>query len=151
MLTKLSQRIKKPSIQCKLEMFTDGNDDYTQVLPELYSLNEIDYGQLIKIKENGRLVEKLKRIIYGSPTLEDIETINIENMNSIFRERSGRVVRKTKCFAKKMFNLNSVLTLFHFYWNFMNNYQRTVTPAMLEKVSDHPWSWDEFLTFHTAV
>jgi hypothetical protein len=132
-------------------MFTDGNDDYTHILSELYSIDEMDYGQLIKIKEKGRLIKKEKRIIFGSPSVDDIETVNIENMNSIFRERSGRVVRKTKCFSKKIFNLNSVLNFFHFYWNFINNYQRIETPAMLEKISNHPWSWDEFLTFHTVV
>ena len=60
-----------------------------------------EYGQLVKIRENGRVVRKEKRIIYGNPDLGDIETTNVENYNGILRERIGRLVRKTKCFSKR--------------------------------------------------
>ena len=34
MMKKVFGRTEKPSPQTKMEMFTDGNDDYTYVLPE---------------------------------------------------------------------------------------------------------------------
>ena len=46
----------------------------------------VDYGQLIKIKENGKVIRKERRIIFGSPSLEDINTTNIENFNGILRK-----------------------------------------------------------------
>ncbi len=41
---------------------------------------------------------KIQKVIYGAPNIDEIETTDIENMNSIFRERLGRFVRKTKFF-----------------------------------------------------
>ena len=81
-------------------MFTDGNDDYTYVLPLCFQLGLIDYGQLIKIKKNGKVVSKKKLVVYGEPFLGDIETTEVESFNSILRERLGRLVRESKCFSK---------------------------------------------------
>ncbi len=61
----------------------------------------MDYGQLIKIREGGKVIDKIHKIVYGSPTVEDIETTDIENFNGILRERVSRLVRKTKCHSKK--------------------------------------------------
>jgi len=51
--------------------------------------------------EGGEIVEKIKKVIYGNPNIEDIETNDIENMNSICRERLGRLVRKNKMLFEK--------------------------------------------------
>jgi IS1 family transposase len=44
MVRKLAKVLKVPSLQCPLEVFTDGNDDYTYVLPLCFQLGLIDYG-----------------------------------------------------------------------------------------------------------
>jgi IS1 family transposase len=49
------------------------------------------------------VVGKKKRVVYGEPSLGDIETMDVENFNGILRERLGRLVRESKCFS----NLNS--------------------------------------------
>ncbi len=41
-------------------IFSDGNDDYEYILPEYYTDTCIDYGQVIKIRENGKVVDKIK-------------------------------------------------------------------------------------------
>ncbi len=151
MLKTLSERLEKPCGDNRLEIFTDGNDDYVYMLPLHFNPELMDYGQLVKIKKNGKLIRKDKRVIYGNPDLEKIETTDIENSNGIFRERVGRLVRKTKCFSKKKAKLQNALDLFQFYWNFLNNFQRMGSPAMLEGIQDHVWSWDEFLHYHYAV
>ena len=69
----------------------------------------------IKIRENGRVVDREKRIIYEKPDLNDIETTDIENFNGILRERIGRLVRETKCFSKYKRRLEYALELFQFY------------------------------------
>ncbi len=79
MIEKLSERTEQPSPQTKMEVFTDGNDDYTYVLPDYYVDTCIDYGQLVKIRENGRVVRKEKRTIYGNPDPGDIETTYLLN------------------------------------------------------------------------
>lgn len=92
MIQKLSTITRKPSWLDMLTMFTGGNDDYTFVLPKCYPLGLVDYGQLVKIKEKGRLVRKEKGVVYGEVVLREIETTDVENFNGILRERLGRLV-----------------------------------------------------------
>jgi len=147
MIEKLYERTSLPFPDSKIKIFSDGNDDYTYVLREFYADTCMDYGQLIKIREKGRVIDKEKRIIYGHPDLDDIETTDVENFNGILRERIGRLVRKSKCFSKYKRRLECSIHLFQFYWNFMNNFKRGVSPAMLEGLEDHVWSWHEFFYF----
>lgn len=149
MVEQLHRRAEPPSPDNKIEVFTDGNDDYTYVLPEFFGLDSIDYGQLIKIKEKGRLIGKEKRRIYGNPDTGDIETTDIENFNGILRERCGRLVRETKCFSKYKRRLYCALHVFQFYWDFINEFKRKTSPGMLEGLTDHLWSWHEF--FYTQL
>ena len=101
-------------------IFTDGNDDYTHMLKSFFPVANINYGQFVKIRDShGKLIRKERRIIYGNPDLDCIDTVNVENFNKILRERAGRLIRKTKCFSKKQQRLYCAVTLFQFYWNFM--------------------------------
>ncbi|MDO9536886.1 MAG: hypothetical protein Q7J68_01025 [Thermoplasmata archaeon] len=145
------ERVELPSPDNKIEIFTDGNDDYEYVLSELYAETCMNYGQIIKIKEDGRVVDKEKRIIYGDPDPSDIETTDIENFNGICRERGGRLVRKTKCFSKRKRRLERAIHLFQFYWDFINEFKRNTSPAMMEGVADHVWTWHEFFYFKLSA
>ena len=151
MIEKLFHRVQLPRPENKIQIFSDGNDDYTYVLPEYYPETCMDYGQLIKIREDGKVINKIRKIVYGSPSVDDIETTNVENFNGILRERVGRLVRKTKCHSKKKRALINALELIQFHWNFMNPLHDMMTPAMIESLSDHLWSWDDFLLYHFAV
>lgn len=151
MIQKLFSRVELPFPNKKIQIFSDGNDDYVFTLPEYYADTCIDYGQIVKIREKGRVVDKIKRIIFGNPDKGDIETINIENFNGILRERVGRLVRKTKCFSKKKSRWRDATELIQFHWNFMDAIHDGLTPAMIESLSDGIWSWDNFLSIHYAV
>ena len=151
MLKLLSTRLEAPDLCNRFEMYTDGNDDYIYMLPLHFDRKLIDYGQLVKIKEHGKLVRKEKRVIYGNPNLEEIEITDVDNSNGILKERLGRLVRKTKCFSKNKMKLCDAIQLFQFYWNFINNFQQQGSPAMLEGIEDQLWSWHEFLHFNYAV
>ena len=150
-MRKMYERVQLPFPDSKIEIFTDGNSDYEHVLSELYAETCMNYGQLIKIRENGRVVDKEKRLIFGNPDPNDIETTDIENFNGICRERGGRVVRKTKCFSKRRSRIECSVQLFQFYWNFINNFKRKTTPAMMEGTTDHPWNWHEFFYFPLTI
>ena len=151
MIDKMYNRVQLPSPDDKIEIFSDGNSDYEYVLPEYYPNTCMVYGQLIKVREGGRVVDKIKRIISGFPDPEDIETTEVENFNGILRERVGRLVRKTKCHSKKKASLINALELFQFHWNFMDILRDKRTPAMFELLADDVWSWDDFLTFSYAL
>ena len=71
-------------------------------------------------------------MVYGESVLGEIETTDVENFNGILRERVGRLVRKTKCFAKTKRRLVCAVGLFQFYWNFINEFERPVSPARME-------------------
>jgi hypothetical protein len=144
MINDLFERTELPSPDNKIEIFTDGNNDYTYVLPEYYPDTCINYGQLVKIREQGKVIDKERRAIYGTPNTDEIETTNVENFNGILRERISRLVRKTKCYSKQRRRLECALHLFQFYWNFMNEFRRGWTPAMLEGLESKKWSWHDF-------
>lgn len=151
MIDKLYRRVELPFPNRRIQIFSDGNNDYEYVLPEYYANTCIDYGQLIKIREKGKVVDKKRKIVFGSPCLEYIETTDIENFNSILRERVGRLVRKTKCHSKRKTALINALELIQFHWNFMDPLPNGMTPAIIEFLSDHIWTWDDFLIFHYAL
>lgn len=151
MMESMYGRIQMPDPNNKLEVYSDGNDDYTVALCDYYQIQWLRYGQVVKIREGGRIVDKIKRSVYGEPDLKQIETTDVENFNGILRERLGRLVRRTKCISKKKSFLNYAIDLFQFHWNFMDPLPSKQTPAMLENLSDHCWSWEEFLYYHYAV
>jgi len=151
MIQKLSSITKKPSCFDMLTVFTDGNNDYAYVLPKCYPLGLVDYGQLVKIKEKGRLVGKERWVVYGEVVLEEIETTDVENFNGILRERLGRLVRKTKCFAKTKRQLVCAVGLFQFYWNFINEFKRDASPAKIEGLTGHVWTWHELFHFQISI
>jgi len=122
MIDKLFVSTELPSPDNKIMVFSDGNDDYTYVLPEYYPETCIEYGQIVKIKGGGNL-----------------------------RERVGRLVRKTKCYSKSKSRLGDAIELIQFYWNFMDVLHDKKTPAIIEMLTDYIWNWDDFLTFHYAV
>jgi hypothetical protein len=90
-------------------------------------------------------------VIYGSPDFGDRETTDVENFNGILRERTGRLMRKTKGFSKARQRLKCALELFQFYGNFINEFKRGTPPAMLEGLMGHTWSWHEFFYHRLAI
>jgi hypothetical protein len=147
MLHQFAKRIDLPTFSYRLEVFSDGNDDYTIVLPELFRIDTINYGQLVKIKKGGRVVDKVRRVIYGNPIRDEIETTDVENFNGILREHIGRIVRKTKCYAKNVDCLSNAIGLFQFYWNFMHQLHGNLTPAIEEQLATKTWTWGNFLHY----
>ena len=113
------------------DRFTPELDDYTYILPDYYADTCIDYGQLVKIRENGRVVRKEKRTIYGNPDPGDIETTDVENYNGILRDRIGRfgtedeVFLETEVDAKMFAPTVSILLEFHKRVQ-KNNFSRNV-------------------------
>lgn len=57
-----------------------------------------------------------------------------------------RFTRLTNAFSKKLDNLKAACNLHFFYYNFMRIHQTLrVTPAMEAGISNHVWTWEEFL------
>jgi len=129
----------------KTTFYSDGNDDYRYVLPEYFE--DLDYGQMVKKRENGKVVDKEKRVLIGNPCEKNIETYNVENFNSILRNFLSRLVRKGKGFTKIAPRLYDALAFFQFVWNFIHQMKNKKTPAMIEGLAEQAWTWKKFLIY----
>lgn len=137
--------VTKPTPSNKLLIYSDGNFSYETTLPEYFPTDAMDYGKLIKIKENGILVDKKKIIVFGDPQADDIETTTVECFNTILRNRLSRLVRKTQCHSKNKYRLKDAVNLFQFYWNFMKPLHKRMSPAIMEGLETKLWTWGRFL------
>lgn len=145
MFNKFEEYVQQPTYKRKLHIYSDGNDDYRIVLPEYYNEDCLSYGQVVKHKNGKKLYPPLLRKVYGNPNLMEFSTNTNESFNSILRARLARLIRKTKCHSKDRIGLNKALSLFQFYWNFMYEKEKNLTPAMIEKQTDKIWTWGKFL------
>jgi hypothetical protein len=102
-------------------------------------------------------VEKVATI--GTATVEHPATVHIERLNGVFRDRLTALTRNTHAFAKTARTWDALFGLSVFEQNWLREhpalsrpsttagrrYHRR-TPAMTVGLSDHCWSWQEFLT-----
>jgi hypothetical protein len=130
---------------------------------------ELCYAQVDKHRENGRVVEVRRRIIFGTSEVitevlgdHQINTSYIERDNLTSRQSNGRLVRKTLSHSKKDYYLQRHLDLEDAVFNFVRPHlslrealPRPIntrkwqprTPAMVAGLTDHIWSLEEFLSY----
>lgn len=139
--------LELPTFSYKLPIFTDGNPQYVSALLTHYKRDCLVYGQLIKVMSGRRLVDKYRRKIFGNPSFEDIDTVNIESYNSVLRGCIGRLVRRTKCFSKKRSRFEWHLDIFQAYNNTIKPDENWQTPCMKEGLLGKKWCWNELFMY----
>ncbi len=161
-MEKIQKCGKKPTDDKKATFYSDGNDQYTKALFKCFDTNTINYGQLIKERENGRVIGKTKKIVFGSLYPEDIDTVHIERYNLTMRLDISRLVRRTLCFSKCKNMLNNHLDIFQCYSNLIKPHSALAieniegvknterTPCMAEDITNHLWTWNELLMFKSG-
>src|SRR3989338_8706715 len=70
----MAERIRAPSENEHLGVYSDGKDSYQTVLPMYFNPNFGDYGRLIKIRQNGRVVDKIREVVFGQPFINCVHT-----------------------------------------------------------------------------
>lgn len=129
-------------------------------LPEGLSLT-----QTIKHRdEHGRLLSVETRATIGAAEVEQPVPVRIERLNGVLRDRLACLTRKTHAFAKSTSTWEALfgLALFEHNWlrphpalsqpsSVPGRYYERRTPAMAIGLSDHRWSWREFLTAKATV
>lgn len=150
-MAQVRKRVRTPNEFEHLVLFTDGNDDYQYVLPRFFDTALVDYAQYVKIRQKGKIVDYFRRVIFGEPFVLRANVGTIEGSNGILRERIACLVRRTKCIAKKLLRMENALHVFQFYWNFINVQKERKTPAELEGLTKHKWTWSEFLHYHIKL
>lgn len=130
---------------------------------------ELLYAQVDKHRQEGRVVEARRRIIFGSPRViteilgpQQINTSYVERDNLTSRQSNGRLVRKTLSHSKNRYYLQRHIELEDAVLNFVRPHlslreglpqsingrkwqQRT--PAMASGLTDHKWSLEELLSY----
>lgn len=121
------------------------------------------YMQVVKQRENGRVVGTQTRVIYGdprrTPELLGEHTAYVERTNLTTRHMTGRLGRKTLGFSKKREMLEAACVWEDVVYNFARHVKtlrlevncdgrrwRHRSPAMAAQITDHIWSLEELLT-----
>jgi len=151
MLNSFFERMELPLPDNKISIYTDGNYQYSSIIPDLYCESCIEYGQVIKLKEQNRLISVIRAKIFGNPKIKSISTSVVEGYNNKIRQRLSRFTRKTASFSKSVFGYKTSLNIFQFVHNFIDLKYDHQTPAMLESITEHRWNWYEFLSHHIQL
>jgi hypothetical protein len=134
---------------------TDSFNAYGEAVDRVFG-EDIDYGQIHK--QYGDTIENQKRYspaniisvtirpMLGNPKRNKISTSHIERQNLTMRMQMRRFTRLTNGFSKSLKYLEAALALHFYHYNWMRIHESLrVTPAMQAGVSNHLWSWEEFL------
>jgi hypothetical protein len=116
--------------------------------------------QLVKHRSGYRVVKVELRHCFGEPT-HDPRTVRIERLNGVLRDRLNCVTRQTHAFAKRVRTWDAAVRLSLFEHNWLRPHvalrekapglppghvYRKRTPAMAVGLTDHVWTWEEFLS-----
>jgi hypothetical protein len=121
------------------------------------------YLQMVKQRENGRVIGTELRVIFGPPeqVLAALEphTAYVERTNLTARHMNGRLVRKTLGFSKRVYMLRAASVWEDVVYNLARHVKtlrlevnagtcrwRQRSPAMVAGLADHIWSIEELLS-----
>jgi IS1 family transposase len=153
------KRCEVPTESEKVTFTSDGNDQYIGAILKNFDRETINYGQIIKKREKGRVVGKIRSVVFGEMDDADIDTVYIERYNLTLRLGISRLVRKSLCFSKCKEMLDYHVDVYQCYNNLIRvNSALTIetkkgetnmkrTPCMAEGITDHIWTWKELLMF----
>lgn len=153
------KRGKEPTEDGKATFISDCNDQYINAILDNFEAETINYGQLIKEREKGRVVSKTRMVIFGEVDDAGIDTIYVERYNLTLRHGISRLVRESLCFSKCKEMLDNHLDVYQCYNNLIRvNSALTIktkkgeknivrTPCMAEGITDHIWTWKKLLMF----
>ena len=120
------------------------------------------YLQMVKKRDNGRVIATEVRLIYGNPqqaeALLQQHTAYVERTNLTSRHMTGRLVRKTLGFSKQVEMLRAATTWEDVIYNWaravktlrveVNDGERRWlprSPAMVAGLTDHLWTIEDLL------
>lgn len=116
--------------------------------------------QAIKRREGRRLIRVDVQATIG-PMVEQPYPVHVERLNGVLRDRVACLTRKTHAFAKHPETWDAVFTLALFEQNWLRPHAalrvpletsgdgrryRRQTPAMAAGLTDHVWTFQQFLT-----
>src|SRR6267142_7084772 len=132
---------------------------------------DLVYGQLVKQKQQGKLLTLSTRVVLGAERLTQlgltISTALVERVNLTLRQALAPLTRKTASFCKHRERLRQRVVFFQVFYNMARPHMslrkplplhertrhgaiqprwRQRTPAMTAGMTDHVWTFRELLT-----
>ncbi len=108
--------------------------------------------------QRGRLLRVETRVVIGAPVAQPVP-VHSERLNGVLRDRLACLTRKTHAFAKTASTWDALLAVALFEHNWLRPHPALReptqvpgrryaprTPAMALGLTDHPWTWTEFLS-----
>jgi len=129
--------------------------------PRLVLTPHVGLTQAVKQRYRGRIVGVQVRTVLGEPVACPY-TVHEERLNGVLRDRLNALTRRTHAFAKEARTWDALVTVCLFEHNWIRPHPalreraeglpngrryRRRTPAVAIGLTDHIWSWEEFLTF----
>ena len=147
----------KKRISTRFQLTTDSFRAYAYAVEYVFGRG-IDYAQLHKHYGDtpesekryspANIIRISRKLILGEPDPKHISTSYVERQNLTMRMSMRRLTRLTNAFSKKLYSLQCSVSLHFFYYNFMRIHQSLrVTPAMEADVTNHLFSWYDFLKY----
>ena len=136
--------------------------------PRRVAWRELVIGQVIKRREQHRLVEVSRKIVQGTAAAAKrllvstqqqgvINTAYIERLNATFRARLAVLGRRTRSLARQPQALRRAVYFLGAVYNFCSEHASLTlpsgqrrTPAMAAGITDHCWSMGELLWHRVA-
>lgn len=129
--------------------------------PPLQPTPGVGLTQVIKHRHGRRLV-KVEIVHAFGEVLADPYTVREERMNGVLRDRLACLTRQTHAFTKRSTTWDAAVTLALFEQNWLRPHRalreaatglpngqryRRRSPAMAVGLTDHVWTWEEFLLY----
>ena len=138
------------------QITTDGLKAYVEAMEVCFG-GEVDYAVLHKVYGGANTDESRyspaaclgcdKKAISGSPDPAHVNTSYVERQNLTMRMRMRRFTRLTNGFSKKLENLEHMVALHFFVYNFITRHATLrMPPALKAKVTDHLWDFEELVS-----
>lgn len=140
----LKKRMRRPTKRHKIKIVSDGNEQNIESIKNNFYEDCVEYSQVIKVRENQKVIAVETRNIFGEMPEEKITMRKIDSYCGTLRERIPIYVRETKAFSKKRQNVENRLDIFQMYRNFIWT-KKGKTSAMKEGLTKHPLSWEKII------
>jgi hypothetical protein len=123
----------------------------------------LKYGQIVKHRRRGQVVEVTYTCVYGKLEEATISTAGVERGNLTIRQTNGRMERKTLRCSKTFQDHRKAQVFNDAVYNFVRPHKslrikhpegvrkwKPRTPAMAAGLTDHVWSLEELLTYRIS-
>ena len=138
------------------QITTDGLKAYVEAMEAGFG-GEVDYAVLHKVYGGANTDESRyspaaclgcdAKPVIGNPDMTHASTSYVERQNLTMRMRMRRFTRLTNGFSKKLENLEHMVALHFFVYNFITRHATLrMPPALKAKVTDHLWDFEELVS-----